>query len=1285
MNNTIQNLIDDLVMHDINYIGSSPYNDIISPINIQTTLNPKYVYTVFKSNNNYYIITNTNIITPYGVVNTIIGGDYNNRGIIDGTGQSAKLFSPFGLCKYNNNIYFCEASNLVRIANNNYTTQKIAGLNNEFLNPYNMIISNNFMYLTDTDNSAVQKINLSNYNIETIKGQFKSPKGITIDNNNIIYISDLYDNSIYQIYPNNISKIFVKDGLNIPICLSCDSNNNIYVVEYYGKIKKITNNSHNDNNNYCLENDLQNININTIAGNDTIKSIDGNGTNASFHFPQSITIDSSNNIYIGEWFKIRKIDTNMNVTTIVGGNYNYYSNNLTNSYFNVISGLVYNDNKLYISDSNNNNIRTFSFDKKYEQTIQNIYEMSTGTLYKIFEAIYKYIENLLNQCLDKINILFNRLENLKYKIESYDEYNHKYVLDQIVLKPIDIINIQKTININNNIIYDYDIIDISANVINTYVIYNNLIFNILNNVDTITVKKLSEYGNPIKMDSYKTTINNTDIIRKNVITNYPINSFTINNVILMNNPITITNYIISIRNLQSNYLSVENPPINIIMIDKYLYNNLQNNLQSNSLQSNILYYYYDKITNTNYIQKYDNNLSLLSNYPYDDFINDYNITNLGSYNIIVFNNMMVKLIIPSQQNSILSFDPTPIYLLETLYLIDNILQSNNNIIINVTKKSQVKLNDHAEYTILTNKYNNYYLDSYNRYIYYYTDNTRYAIKETDTSKYFINKINQIGYISLQDKFTLDYNKLFVIKINDKYKIYSNNYSNLTNTSFIIKDNDINIYFNTDNNGDFISYIENGMYKIDQTLYKLTKISYNNELNEFINLGYKITETENIYYYYLDILTNKLYSIDYNIITNKQLALHIYNGLNNEYKVYNINASGVASLVYNTITNNIYIIDNKYIYYDNTIINNIIYNDIITIGKTSKLINVNNLQNSNIITNYKLNAHKVTLLYNKGKEYKLLKADNDGNIIYPTESTFMYSRYIINNKAYILNNYEDIELYTLSSYILMNVESNSKVYVSKNIAGIINNSNMIINNPLVNHIIIYIDNLKYIYLLETSDYNNMITYQINPTDDIFQNIEYCELYKYNNDGTVSLYNNENIYALTFNNNSQNSILLYKNNQPIQNQLINYKGNVVYTDEHGYIHVLENDSHVAFKNYILNNNNYNYVLTRYDLSNNIFETDNINNIYYMYNSKIYKTESTSGFNSGIKFTDIYFVILYSNLQNIKLYYNELEYNVMEGTMVYAESSDNSNSIYNGLYFYGASHDSSIIKWRWTSLQN
>ncbi|WP_288979825.1 putative Ig domain-containing protein, partial [uncultured Flavobacterium sp.] len=62
--------------------------------------------------------------------------------------------------------------------------------------------------------------------------------------------------------------------------------------------------------------------VSTFAGSGTQGSSDGIGTNASFYFPYSITIDKADNLYVTDSGNhlIRKIDPSANVTTIAGGN-----------------------------------------------------------------------------------------------------------------------------------------------------------------------------------------------------------------------------------------------------------------------------------------------------------------------------------------------------------------------------------------------------------------------------------------------------------------------------------------------------------------------------------------------------------------------------------------------------------------------------------------------------------------------------------------------------------------------------------------------------------------------------------------------------------------------------------------------------------------------------------------------------------------------------------------------------------------------------------------------------
>lgn len=112
---------------------------------------------------------------------------------------------------------------------------------------------------------------------------------------------------------NGISTAGFADGaasqaqFNLPKGVVVDSQGNIFVADRANhKIRKITPAGM----------------VSTFAGSGTQGSLDGIGTNASFYFPFSITIDKADNLYVttaGDHL-IRKIDPSANVTTIAGGN-----------------------------------------------------------------------------------------------------------------------------------------------------------------------------------------------------------------------------------------------------------------------------------------------------------------------------------------------------------------------------------------------------------------------------------------------------------------------------------------------------------------------------------------------------------------------------------------------------------------------------------------------------------------------------------------------------------------------------------------------------------------------------------------------------------------------------------------------------------------------------------------------------------------------------------------------------------------------------------------------------
>jgi len=102
---------------------------------------------------------------------------------------------------------------------------------------------------------------------------------------------------------------FYEATFNNPHGIAVDGNGNIYVADRYNnQIRKIT---------------AEGM-VSTLAGSGEIGDADGFGTEASFNEPWGLCADAEGNVYVADTRnnKIRKIDTEGNVTTVAGtGNY----------------------------------------------------------------------------------------------------------------------------------------------------------------------------------------------------------------------------------------------------------------------------------------------------------------------------------------------------------------------------------------------------------------------------------------------------------------------------------------------------------------------------------------------------------------------------------------------------------------------------------------------------------------------------------------------------------------------------------------------------------------------------------------------------------------------------------------------------------------------------------------------------------------------------------------------------------------------------------------------------
>ncbi|HVX28471.1 MAG TPA: IPT/TIG domain-containing protein [Parafilimonas sp.] len=135
---------------------------------------------------------------------------------------------------------------------------------------------------------------------------------------------------------------------NFPRGIAMDAQGNIFVADF---------------GNYCIRKISVDGNVTTIAGNSKKGYVDGPAANASFAALNGLAFGHDGNLYIADATRIRKWSPNLNVITTVAGNAN--SGNTDGDGINATFGLPYsittdNIGNLYATDVANNNVRKIS-------------------------------------------------------------------------------------------------------------------------------------------------------------------------------------------------------------------------------------------------------------------------------------------------------------------------------------------------------------------------------------------------------------------------------------------------------------------------------------------------------------------------------------------------------------------------------------------------------------------------------------------------------------------------------------------------------------------------------------------------------------------------------------------------------------------------------------------------------------------------------------------------------------------------------------------------------------
>lgn len=333
-----------------------------------------------------------------GIVTTVAGG-VGATGSVDGTGASARFYSPYGMV------------------------------------PDNM----GNLYVADYDNNVIRKISLATGCVTTIAGtkgatgsvdgtgtsaQFYHPNGLALDGLGNLYIADYYNHSIRKmVLASGVVTTFAgtkgsfgsTDGIGTsakfyyPYALTSDGLGNLYVADEYNHvIRKIV---------------LASGEVTTFVGQKgTHGPIDGIGAAAQFYYPDGLALDGRGNLFVADQFNdsVRKIVlASGEVSTIAGlnGATGIADGVGTSARLNRPTGLAYDGiGNLYVADERSHTIRKVELETQAVTTLAGTKGATgsvdgTGTSAQFFYPMCLAMDDNGNLYVaDKSNQLIRRIQ-----------------------------------------------------------------------------------------------------------------------------------------------------------------------------------------------------------------------------------------------------------------------------------------------------------------------------------------------------------------------------------------------------------------------------------------------------------------------------------------------------------------------------------------------------------------------------------------------------------------------------------------------------------------------------------------------------------------------------------------------------------------------------------------------------------------------------------------------------------------------------------------------------------
>jgi hypothetical protein len=318
--------------------SSSPASGIVG-LTLDSPATPTKLYVANADNQTIQVVDlTTNAVTT-------LAGLAGNAGSTNGTGSGARFYEPFSVTALGGDLYVADTDNyVIRKVTTTGVTTTFAGAAGALGSAdgtaarFNLVKgitgAGNYLYVLDTSNQTVRKIDITSAAVTTIAGyagtvgatdnvsgssaRFNFPFGITVDNSANLYVSDTLNQTIRVISSAGaVTTLAGTTGtsgfangtgtaatFNLPAGIATDGTNLFVADSGNHLIRKVV---------------ISSGVVTTFAGTAGVAgSIDGTGNAAKFNTPTGLTMDNTGNLYVTDqmYSKIRKITSTGVVTTL---------------------------------------------------------------------------------------------------------------------------------------------------------------------------------------------------------------------------------------------------------------------------------------------------------------------------------------------------------------------------------------------------------------------------------------------------------------------------------------------------------------------------------------------------------------------------------------------------------------------------------------------------------------------------------------------------------------------------------------------------------------------------------------------------------------------------------------------------------------------------------------------------------------------------------------------------------------------------------------------------------